>query len=85
MREILLYIGVVILTSFFAFMVFITEGNGNSLKKDISQGGCYVCSDNTYIKYEGQDSGEKRQKAFILYKCDVVGRIKECESERVIY
>lgn len=41
---------------------------------------CYVCSDNSKVKYTGEDSKEKRKMAKKEHNCDVVGRVPECKE-----
>lgn len=41
---------------------------------------CYVCNDNTKVKYYNPDSKEKREQAKRVFKCDIVGRVPYCDD-----
>lgn len=67
MKKIILF-----LISFFMISSFVFS------QKDYTA--CYVCSDNSKVKYTGEDSKQKRERAKEKYNCNVVGRIPECED-----
>ena len=45
---------------------------------------CYVCKDETYVRYIGKDSYFMRREALEQFACRVVGEIPTCTTERVV-
>ncbi len=46
--------------------------------------GCYVCSNNTYIKFQGKDSLKKRKKVEEQFGCKPVKTTKRCITDKFL-
>ena len=83
------WIGYAWLVSFMLFITFIAISViGNIIKKPIiskkGYTGCYVCEDNTYIKFKGKDSLKLRKKVEDQFGCKPIKTIKKCTTDKVL-